>query len=272
MDYRQIYGNFIADRALRGAPEGYSEKHHIVPRSLGGSDGAGNLIRLSARDHYFAHCCLAKIHGGEMWAALHLMAHTQKAQHGAAPFLRGRMFAVSRERAAAVRSEHMSVAWLLGDFKRNRKYGPATAETKAKLSAARKGRPADSSAIARMQATKQKSAPRLTFVELATRRVFEGTALEFRQHTGIGQSHVSLLVRGKVEVAKGWVLKGNEDKPRGNRDHTVRVFRHRDGRVFEGTAYDFNAEHIKDSGMLSNCINGKNGVKSARGWVYVGEK
>ena len=90
--------------------------------------------------------------------------------------------------------------------------------------------------------------------------------------SGVSQSHASLLALGGVTAAKGWVLKGNEDLPRGNRDHTIRVFKHRDGRIFEGTAYDFNKAHINDSGMLSNCIHSKNGVKSARGWVYVGKK
>ena len=272
MDYQRIYISFISDRQQRGRLDGYAEIHHILPRAFGGSDTKENLIALTARDHYFAHCCLAKIYGGEMWSALHLMAHTQKAAHGAKPFCTGRMFAVSREKAAAVRSRHMAEAWASGTFQRQREYGPASAETRAKISAAHKGRVITEEAKAKALATRQAAAPRFAFVELATGREFEGTALEFRQHTGIGQSYVSLLTRGKVEVAKGWVLKGNENKPRGNKDHTLRVFRHRDGRVFEGTAYDFNRLHVQDSGMVSNCINRKNGVKSARGWEYVGEK
>ena len=273
MDYQRIYDAFIADRQRKGRPSGYVELHHIVPRSLGGSDDPGNLIALSARDHYFAHCCLAKIYGGVMWNALALMTRTQKTTHGAQPFCMGRMFAVSREKAAEENGKRMKLLWDSGQFKRDRIYGPTSEKQKAAARATGKAiRPTKAAEIARAVATRQATAPRYVFVELATGREFEGTALEFRRHTGISQSHVSLLVRGKAGVAKGWVLKGNEGKPRGNKDHTVRVFRHRDGRVFEGTAYEFNKLHINDSGMLSNCINGKNGVKSARGWVYVGEK
>ena len=43
---------------------GYSEVHHVVPRSLGGSDDADNLIRLTARQHYVAHWMLWKAIGG----------------------------------------------------------------------------------------------------------------------------------------------------------------------------------------------------------------
>jgi hypothetical protein len=272
MDYEKIYQSFIADRKGRPQPEGYSESHHIIPRSRGGSDSNENLIRLTAREHYFAHCCLAKIHGGEMWAALHLMAHTQKPKHGATPFLMGRMFDVSRRLAAAVRSENMTRAWASGEFKRSRVYKPWSDDQKKLRSEYGKGRKMAPEAVLKARASREASAPVFEFVHVATGKHFRGTSLQFQAVSGVSQSHTSQLVRGVCGAAKGWVMKGNEFKPRGNRDRTVRIFEHRDGRRYVGTAYDFNAEHIKDSGMLSNCINGKNGVRTARGWRYVGEE
>lgn len=38
----------------------YSEKHHILPKSMGGSNDKENLIYLSYREHYIAHYMLAK--------------------------------------------------------------------------------------------------------------------------------------------------------------------------------------------------------------------
>lgn len=35
--------------------DGYSEVHHIIPRSEGGLDDDDNLVRLTAREHYIAH-------------------------------------------------------------------------------------------------------------------------------------------------------------------------------------------------------------------------
>ena len=273
MDYQKIYDGFIVDRMLTAPSEKYTESHHIVPRSLGGSDDPSNLIALTARDHYFAHCCLAKIHGGGMWHALALMGRTQKREHGAGIFRMGRLYAISKRRDSELRSVKMKRDWADGTFKRNRVYGPSSERQKAAVSAAgKKPRPGRAGEIAKAQATKQAAMPVYVFVHAETGERFEGTGLGFRLRSGVGQAHVSLLVRGKVLFAKGWALEGNEGKPQGNRDRTIRVFKHRDGRVFEGTAYDFNALHIKDSGMLSNCINGKNGVKSARGWLYAGEK
>lgn len=52
----------------------YFERHHIRPRSLGGSEDASNLIDLTPEDHFFAHLLLARIYGGYMWSALFLMS------------------------------------------------------------------------------------------------------------------------------------------------------------------------------------------------------
>jgi len=74
MDYERIYSEFIADRLTKQpAKPAYFEKHHIVPRSLGGGDEKSNIIRLSMEDHIHAHILLGKIHGGKMWGAALLM-------------------------------------------------------------------------------------------------------------------------------------------------------------------------------------------------------
>jgi hypothetical protein len=44
---------------------GYSEAHHIIPRSLGGTDEHTNLVRLPAKAHYVAHLLLTKMTEGE---------------------------------------------------------------------------------------------------------------------------------------------------------------------------------------------------------------
>lgn len=41
--------------------EGYTEKHHIIPRCLGGSNEQINIAVLTAREHYIAHLLLTKM-------------------------------------------------------------------------------------------------------------------------------------------------------------------------------------------------------------------
>ena len=62
--YKSWYNTLMATRKLRKAPDGYTENHHIIPKSLGGTDTAENLVRLSPREHFIAHLLLARIYSG----------------------------------------------------------------------------------------------------------------------------------------------------------------------------------------------------------------
>lgn len=61
MNYKRIYDNIVANRK-NNRYNGYTEQHHIVPKSLGGSDSADNLVNLSAKEHFICHLLLTKIY------------------------------------------------------------------------------------------------------------------------------------------------------------------------------------------------------------------
>lgn len=61
MNYRKIYFNII-ERRKHEAYDGYTEVHHILPRSLGGSNDKTNLVALSAREHFICHLLLTKMY------------------------------------------------------------------------------------------------------------------------------------------------------------------------------------------------------------------
>lgn len=60
MTYEHIYSNFIAKCKLQSIT-GYSEIHHIIPRSCNGTDSPDNLVNLTIRQHIFAHKLLYKM-------------------------------------------------------------------------------------------------------------------------------------------------------------------------------------------------------------------
>lgn len=63
MDYKKIYEQIINARKLTPIRDDeYGEVHHIIPKSLGGSDDIDNLIKLSAREHFICHALLAEIY------------------------------------------------------------------------------------------------------------------------------------------------------------------------------------------------------------------
>ena len=67
MNHFVAYQRLVAKATARVCPEGYVERHHILPKALGGSDDSSNLVAMTAREHFLAHILLAKMHGGDMW-------------------------------------------------------------------------------------------------------------------------------------------------------------------------------------------------------------
>lgn len=64
MNYQRIYDQIIdrAKQEKRQKGQGiYYERHHIVPKCLGGSNRKNNLILLTAKEHYIAHRLLVEI-------------------------------------------------------------------------------------------------------------------------------------------------------------------------------------------------------------------
>lgn len=64
MDYAQHYSRLI-ERARNRVLVGYVERHHIVPKCLGGLDDPDNIVRLTPEEHYLAHQLLLKIYPAE---------------------------------------------------------------------------------------------------------------------------------------------------------------------------------------------------------------
>lgn len=119
MNYTTIYTDFVLSRK-NSPPSAYVEKHHIIPRSLGGSDDESNIIALSPRDHFFAHRLLAKIHGGKMWAALAYMSRGNvKSAKGVR--ITSRIYDLAKRKDSEWRSDHYTKhnPW------RGKKFSPA---------------------------------------------------------------------------------------------------------------------------------------------------
>jgi len=64
MDYQKHY-NALIRRSMDRRLEGYFERHHVVPRCVGGDDSEENLVYLTAEEHYLAHQLLIKIYPKE---------------------------------------------------------------------------------------------------------------------------------------------------------------------------------------------------------------
>lgn len=139
MNHQRHYNLLIAKARNRTRPDGYLEKHHVIPRSHGGSNAKHNLVLLTAREHFVAHMLLARIYGGGMWQAAAMM---KNARHGVQKrTVNSRLHSIAREEwAKFLRGKPRPVH--VAEKVRAAKLGkPLSEETKKKMSLIRKGRP-----------------------------------------------------------------------------------------------------------------------------------
>lgn len=101
MNYQKHYDLLIARAQARSRPEGYVERHHILPRCMGGGNAPANIAVLTAREHFIAHLLLVRCYPeitGLVYAA-HRLAHAGK--------VRSRTYSWLRTKHAQVTSERM---------------------------------------------------------------------------------------------------------------------------------------------------------------------
>jgi hypothetical protein len=75
------YYTLITDAAKTRNNEGYVERHHIIPQSLGGSNHKDNLVDLTAREHFICHWLLIKMTEGEARGKMLYALHGMKAEN-----------------------------------------------------------------------------------------------------------------------------------------------------------------------------------------------
>lgn len=101
MNYKKIYDNLVDSCRSRGLNKKkvsfYTEKHHILPRSMGGDNSKTNLVLFTAREHLVAHKLLWYMFKEDrrMQLALHMMTK------GKGVGLSSRQFKVLREQNVA---------------------------------------------------------------------------------------------------------------------------------------------------------------------------
>jgi hypothetical protein len=160
--YTTWYNNIIKHAQARILSENvYSEKHHIIPKSMGGSNAKDNLVRLTAREHFICHWLLTKMTVGELkhkmiyaaWSMVRkskgqdrynmtsrtfdsLKNQLSQAKKGKTPWNKGKTYSDETKAKMSALKKGTYVPW-------NKGLGGTyefSEESKAKMSAAQKGR------------------------------------------------------------------------------------------------------------------------------------
>lgn len=231
MSYKEYIEKILNNRSNERAADGYQEKHHIVPKCLGGTNDDENLIWLYAEEHYYAHklLYLENPHNRAIAYGWHCLSTRKQVKLSPKEY----------KEVKEVYSESIS-------GKNHPMYGRHhTEDAKEKISQAGKGRK-DS------EETKQKKRERLlkdnpaknedtkrkmsknhadfhgskngqakAVINLDTGQIY-GSIAEAAKDTNIGSSNISANVTGRSKSANGvhWAYynKKMEDKLNGSND------------------------------------------------------
>ena len=141
--YSKWYYNIVNRAQSRTLlPNVRVEKHHILPRSLGGSNDTSNIAILTLREHFICHALLVKMtenkDRNKMVYALWKMCHSSKSKISA--------FKLNSRKYDSVKSL-MSTVRTSEDF---------TPEWRAKISVSRKGKSSWNKGVARTSEEKSK--------------------------------------------------------------------------------------------------------------------
>lgn len=145
--------SIINNRRILGRPIGYSENHHIISKSFGGTNDKTNLIRLSGREHFIVHRLLAKIYPNSgMVHAIFKMACTGNYKHTAKTYEILRIAHAKRisenivgnnKKSKALKGRQQTEEHIRSrtESRKNSKNSWHSNETKQKIGKANKGKP-----------------------------------------------------------------------------------------------------------------------------------
>lgn len=117
---------------------GYVEKHHIIPKSLGGNNSKSNIVSLTAREHFLCHYLLTKMVDGndksKMIYALRFMRASNVHHERYVSAFTSRAYEKSKEEYAQILSNRFTgrIPWNKGKTQ--------TEEHNSKISKSNKGR------------------------------------------------------------------------------------------------------------------------------------
>lgn len=95
MNYKLIYDQLMFRATQRILHQNF-DRHHILPKSFGGSNDSSNIVKLTHREHYLAHLLLLKITTGKERSKM-AFALFRFSPKGSSKYGNGRTYARARK-------------------------------------------------------------------------------------------------------------------------------------------------------------------------------
>ena len=155
MNYNEFINNILETRGRFVCGEEYHERHHIIPRCMGGTNDEENLIDLFAREHFEAHRLLALENPDNSnliyaWNMMFVqLDNGERYKPTAEEYEKARLLVSEKKKKDMVGNTNRKGTTTseegkknIGNAKRGKKHKgtPHTEETKQKISESRKGK------------------------------------------------------------------------------------------------------------------------------------
>lgn len=260
MNYQSIYDRLIERR--RSVKIARGDKHHVLPRSWGGSDEPHNIVKLTKREHFLAHLLLVKL-------------STSEDQRRKMLYAVRRM--VPREKKTGRNYQRLSDMWVESNNRHMNEIIGDNGESRCELTTRKSAHTMATTVVDGLTIAERrfrKMSKHNTDVhewEHASGNRFTGTAIELSREFRGELIEPSKLTRnlGTPEYHRGWrSVEGGKCQSALEKRYTIiRKWVNRAGEVFIGTSYEL-SEHVKPKQTMHPSRIERFALKNARldGW------
>lgn len=197
MNYTKHYEALIY-RAKGRVIDGYKERHHIIPKCVGGSNLRANLVYLTPEEHFVAHQLLVKIYPDNR-SLVYALSACCMSKNG---IRNNKMFGWIRRKNILARSGGKQ------SDESNKKRQKTLLGRKTSTGMAGVNHREESKAlISKAQLGKMKNSPRAVYAWInnpSGEKILFGPLLHECKEYGLNLDYVSDLCKGKKLTYKGW--------------------------------------------------------------------
>lgn len=202
------------ERAVDRLIDGYTERHHVIPRCLGGSDVKSNIVILTAEEHYLAHLLLVKMNPdnhGLVRAAMMMSGQSSRFLHRSNKFYGW----LRRKHSVWMKNRNVSRESIEKGAAKNR-LKVRTAEFKAAVGAFHTGRtrPPETGKKISAAAKKRMADPKIRAAFLATRPKLVSSETRAKMSANSKGRRHSEETKARMRAAKLGKTKSDETRRR----------------------------------------------------------
>ena len=213
MTYEEFINNILNTRGRFACGDEYHERHHIVPKCMGGSNEKENLIDLFAREHFEAHRLLALENpkNDSLVYAWWMMAHGTKREYQDRYGVTAEEYEEAKKHLCIIpKSEETKRKMSLAQLgEKNHRYGKHhTKESKKMLSEMNKGEKNKFYGKHHTDETKKilSQLRSIAIYCIETKQVYH-SALIAQERTGVRNSSIGKCCSNKQKTAGGYQWK-----------------------------------------------------------------